>query len=186
MSQLPSRETMAAVTRQLIENHDEWDSLHALITVYRDGPDGSAIRFGSMTMIDPRVDPADYPAVIEGRVADDAANMGGPYALMLQAEAFMALSPKADAPAEEKAQFDRDRENRTIHARPDADEVVSVWTMDVHGRVWSATKRRSDSRVETHFFGPDAADRIGGKFVTALRRALAAHGSGLNPRDQMN
>lgn len=54
---------LAELTRKEIERHTEWDSLHHLLVILRDGPD--SIRVDTMAAIDPAFDPAFYPVIIE-------------------------------------------------------------------------------------------------------------------------
>src|SRR5580658_11043329 len=92
---------LAALAREAIENHDEWDSLHTLMVIYKEG-DG--IRVDTMAAIDPAFNPDLYPVLIEA-VTRTCAAVGPPYALLLQIEAFGALMPDDDAPAWERAQM---------------------------------------------------------------------------------
>jgi hypothetical protein len=176
---IPSREIMAAKTRELIERHDEWDSLHAFATLHWD--DGQ-LRFGTVAMIDPGISPDQYPELMRkiaagqfGKHPDDP-----PYAYLLQIEAFGCVDPGPDASEEERRQFDVDRLGRTFHQRADAREIATAYCADIHGRVWSATKARGEEdRIEEHFYGPGKS--LGGQFIRALlavamTTGMAAHG----------
>lgn len=184
---IPSREIMAAKTRELVERHDEWDSLHTFATLHWD--DGR-LRFGTFAMIDPHIAPDQYPDLMRkiaaeqfGKHPDDP-----PYAYLLQIEAFGVVAPGEDASDEERRQFDADRLGRNFHNRADAREIATAYCADIHGRVWSATKARDDEgRIEEHFYGPGKS--LGGQFIRALlavaeTTGLAAHGLRPNARGE--
>lgn len=167
-------EAIAALVRKEAETHEDWDSLHSLQVIYRDGEDG--IKVTTYAAIDPSFDPGFYPYIIEGITRETAAKDGPPYALLLTIEAFGARAPKDDAPAEEKAQFERDRVNRTIHQRPDAVEAVWAWAADVYGNMWAATKGRGSDVVEEYAYEPGSPE-AGGRMAKAMLDALLIYGS---------
>lgn len=142
MAPLP-RAALARLAREVIEAHCEWDSPHALASVYRDGTGGA--RYGTVTIIDPALHPDLYPALIAARASEDAGKQGPPYAFLLQAEMFGTTGPPADAPAADRALFEADRIARTFHLRKDAVEIAQAWVADVHGRLWSAARMASRS-----------------------------------------
>lgn len=166
-------EEIAALTRKTIEDHSEWDALHALFIIHRDG-DGIAVR--TIVGIDPAMQPAMYPVLIEMMVKQRAEEDGAPYALLLEIEAFGATAPKDDAPAWEKAKFEADRERGTIPEREDAVEAAWGWAVDVHGRTWTAVKRRGSDEVEENTYAPGSGI-VGGRFAKAMLDALRLYGS---------
>lgn len=150
----PPKEVFAAAARKAIEDHGEWDSLHCFMTLHWDGEKLSA---GTYAAIDPGIDPPDYPKVMAGIAAERRReHPGNPaYAYLLQIEAFGVVEPGPDAGEAERERYDRDRIGRTFHQRPDAVESAIAWCADVHGRVWSAAKRRSEPGViHEHFYAP--------------------------------
>src|ERR1700677_1640749 len=113
---IPSRDIMAAKTRELIERHGEWDSLHTFATLHWD--DGQ-LRFGTVALIDPHIDPGQYPELMRKLAADQFSKHpdAPPYPYLLQIEAFGCTDPGGDASDEERRQFDADREGRNFHKR---------------------------------------------------------------------
>lgn len=173
MSPLP-RESLAAIAREAIKAHDEWDSPHVLATIYRSG--GDTARYETITMIDPAVDPDQYPQVIDARVRADTREYGPPYALLLQIEAFVVIDPGPDATPADQALLNADRIARTIHLRKDSVEMASAWVADVHGRAWMAMKKRGKDGIEEQFFRPGSGE-VGGQMMTALLNAARTYGS---------
>ncbi len=166
-------EDLVALTRKMIEDHDEWDALHALLVIGPDSDDGTCVR--AYFAIDPAIDPGEYPALIKAAARESAAKGAPPYALLLQIEAFGAALPP-DASPEDKAQFEADRANRAIYQRADAVEAVWAWTVDVHGRMWSASNNRGQDRIEEHAYEP--GDRVAsGRMIAAMLNALRLYGS---------
>lgn len=168
--------SLAALARKEIELHDEWDSLHHLLVVYRDG---DKARIGTFAAIDPAFDPDLYPLVIRGITAESAAKEGPPYALLLQIEAFGAVLPEEGiADPAERAQFEEDRRNRNLHKRADAVEAAWAWAVDVHGQTWSARKTRGkEDTIEERFY-PAGSKEIGGVMQQAMHDVLGVFGSG--------
>ena len=175
----PPREVFADFTRQTIEAHDEWDSPHCFITLHWDGEQVSVGTYASI-MLD--INPADYPAYMISLAREEhEKNPDDPaYAYLLQAEFFGATEPGPDASEAERAQFQRDRLGRTFHQRDDAEEIATAWCADVHGRLWAATKRRSQPGVvhET-FYAPGKApggQMIRGLLAVAYSTGMMAYG----------
>lgn len=170
----PPREVFAAAARKVIEDHDEWDSLHCFITLHWDG---EKLRAGAFVAIDPGIDPAEYPALMVKAAAEQQQKHpeAPAYAYLLQIEAFGVTEPGPDAGEAEREQYDRDRIGRTFHKRPDAEESVIVWCADVHGRVWAAAERRSEPGViHEHFYAPGKTP--GGQMVRGLLAVAYATG----------
>jgi hypothetical protein len=186
---VPPRDAFAAAARLAIERHDEWDAPHAFETLHWDG---EKLRTMTYLCIMNDVDPPKYPALM-ARAAleelekhpDDPA-----YGYLLQVESHGVSKPGPQASEAEREQYERDRLGRTFHKRPDAVEVCQVWAADVHGRLWSATKRRGDESGYIHevFYQPGRAP--GG---TAIRGLLeVAYATGMSawglpgPQGRMN
>lgn len=157
------RELLAAKTREVIEQHDQWDSPHCFQILGRDG----ACR--SYAAIAPDVHPDQYPALMSGLAGkrleehpDDPA-----YAYLLQIEGWGVADPGPDAAQEERRQFEADRRGRTFHARPDRIETVTAWCADIHGRLWSAARVRGDEGIRECFY-PPGSRMAGGQFVRAI------------------
>lgn len=173
MKPLP-RESLAAIARAAIKAHDEWDSPHVLMTIYRSGEDTA--RFETCTVIDAH--PDQYPQIINARVREDTEKHGPPYALLLQIEGFMVAAPGPDATPADRALFNADRVARTFRLRKDSVEVANAWVADVHGRAWQAQKQRGKEGIEERFYRPDGGgDRAGGQMVRALLDAARTYGS---------
>jgi len=168
------RVVLAALAREVIDAHSEWDAPHALASVYRDGKGGAC--YGTVTLIDPALHPGLYPAVISSRAAEDSAKQGPPYAFLLQAEMFGTTEPGADASPADRALYEADRQARTFHLRKDAVEIAQAWVADVHGRLWSATKVRGQDGIQESFYRPGSGIP-GGQMIDALLAAARDYGS---------
>lgn len=173
MKPLP-RESLAAIAREAIQAHDEWDSAHVLATIYRTGED--TVRCHTLTVIDTALDPDQYPQVIEARVREDTRKFGPPYALLLQVEGFAVVPPGPDATPADRALFNADQIARTFRLRKDKIEVANAWVADVHGRAWQALKQRGKEGIEESFYRPGSRD-VGGRMPTALLKAARTYGS---------
>lgn len=179
----PPREVLAAEARRLIEMHDDdWDSLHAFVTLHWDGQQVSP---GTWMAIDPAIHPTRYPLLMLQAAHEQLGKDGAdpPYAYALQIESFGAMQPGPDAPAAERARFEADRKGRTIHLRPDAVESAVAWVADIHGRLWCAAKIRGRDGISETFYAPGRAP--GGQLINgllAVARATATAGFGLPPQ----
>ena len=170
---IPPKEPFAAFTRKVIEDHDEWDSLHHFLTLF--WSDGE-LHVGTWAAIDPGIDPPKYEllmrkiALQEFEKEDEHA-----YAYLLQVEGHGVTAPGPGASLDEVAAFERARRERTFHQRPDAVEGAYAWCADIHGRMWSATKQRDKPGViEEMYFPP--GEGPGGQMVTALLQCALATG----------
>lgn len=175
---IPSREVFAAETRRAIEQHDEWDSPHAFVTLRWDG---ARVTAGTYACIMPDIHPNDYPAyMIKLARQDWERDPENPaYAYLLQIEAFGVAEPGPEASADELAQYHQDRLGRTFHQRADAEELATAWCADIHGRLWAATKRRSKpGEISERFYAPGDPKRpAGGQMINGL--LAVAHGMGM-------
>lgn len=175
----PPRDVFAAITRKVVEDHDEWDSPHSFLTLHWDGEKLSVRTF---VCIMPDVDPVKYPALMMKAAReelekdpDDPA-----YGYLIQGEFFGTTEPGADASEEERDQFRRDRLGRTFHQRPDATEACIAWAADIHGRLWSAAKTRTDpGHIHEVFYQPGRAPHgqmIDGLIAVAYATGVIGHG----------
>lgn len=175
----PPKGTLAAATRQAIESHTEWDSMHCFVTLHWDG---EGLRTGTYAAIDPGIDPPDYPALMAGIAAKELEKHphDPPYAYLLQIEAFGVTAPGPAASEAERDQFDRDRLGRTFHQRTDAVESVIAYCADIHGRLWSATEVRGrPGEITENFYPPGKAlggQMIRGLLAVAYTTGMKAHG----------
>lgn len=180
------REILAAEARRLIDDHDEWDSAHAIVTLH---PDGERLRPGTWVAVMPDVDPRSYPALIakaaveqQARMPDDPA-----YAYAFQGEFFGMTEPPPDASVAERERFRQARVNRTFHQQPEAVEMAIAWVADIHGRSWYCSKAREGGQVEERFYTPGGGH--GGAIVDALilaAQATGAAGWGVVPHSGLN
>ncbi len=168
---VPSREALAAITREAIERHDEWDSLHQFVTWHWDG---ERLTPGTVAFIDPAMHPDTYPDTMMRLAAEERGKRLGAYAFLLQIECFGVAEPGKDATEEERAQFRADRIARNFRKRPDAIETAVAWCVDIHGRAWTAAKRRGREGITEHFYQPGQVP--GGQFMRALLTVAYASG----------
>jgi hypothetical protein len=174
MSLLP-REVFAAEARRIIEEHSEWDAPHAFITFRQDD---AKLVAGTYTCIMPDINPADYPQMMAGiaRKELDEHPDWEPVAYLLQIEAYGVIEPGKDASAEERMRFQADRLGRTFHQRADVYEVACAYLADVHGRLWTAGKRRDHEGEISENFYPPGPRQPGGQMVKGLLAVAQATG----------
>lgn len=179
---IPSRGALAEVTAGVITAHSEWDSLHQFVTL---NWDSEKIAPGVVVAIDPSIHPGRYPDLMSKAALDainDQQSKGRRtlYAFLLQFEAHTLITPSDDASDQEREQYNRDRLARTFHKRPDAVEACVAYCVDIHGRLWTAAKRRPEpDEVHEHFYASPAG-APGGAFVTALRAVAQLAGTALH------
>ena len=174
MSPVP-RDVMTAEVRKAIERHDEWDAMHEFATLHWDG---EHLSYGTVGIIDPGIHPAQYGKLMAGLAAKQisADPDSPPCAYLLQIEGWGVTEPPPSASDEERAQFNRDRYGRTFHQRADAQEFAQAWCADIHGRLWSATKRRGQpDDIQVKFYRPGNAPS--GQLIEALLAIAAGTGS---------
>lgn len=171
----PPKGIFAQAARHAIESHAEWDSLHAFVTFFLEDGDLAA---GTWAAIDPGIDPPDYPRLMMKLARKDLDEYPDriPYAYLLQIEAFGVIEPGKDASAEEKMRFQADRLGRTFHQRPDASEIACAYVADVHGRLWSAVKRRGREEEISENFYPPGPHQPGGQLIRGLLSVAYATG----------
>jgi hypothetical protein len=169
----PSRDQLAAITRQMIEKHQDWDSAHEFVIWTWDGRD---LALGTLAVIDPAMNPQDYPDIMVRLVSSHREKHPEPpaYAFVLQIEAFGVVAPAKDATEAERAQFDRDRRGRKFHQRPDAVESCVAYCADIHGRLFTAGKRRGHDGITEEFYPPGKG--LGGRMVKGLLAVAYACG----------
>lgn len=171
----------AEVARQLAE-HTEWDSLHEFRTLHWDG---ERLTIGTLAAIVPSVPPNAYPGlmtdVAKGEVLkqqEKGEHTLCAFSLLFEAHAVMHDPDKATA--EENARYLRDRLERRFHQREDAVEILGVYLVDVHGRLWTGSKRRDTGKVEHHYYPDPARTPVGGGFIHGLRTVAAVAGTTLH------
>jgi hypothetical protein len=164
---VPPREMFAAEARRITEMHTDWDSPHQFITLHWDG---ERVSYGTVAMITTDVHPTMYPGVMAGiareaLTGEDRANL---YAYALQIEGYAVVEPGSDATEEERRRFLADRVGRRFSERQDAVEIATTSCVDVHGRIWTATKRRDKPEIDEKFWAPDATDAPRGHLAEGL------------------
>jgi hypothetical protein len=169
----PSRAALAAITREIIERHDDWDSVHQFVTWHWDG---ERLAPGTVVIIDPAMDPLDYPRIMAKIVREqrDKGPEHPPYAFLLQIEAFGMTEPGPDATEQERAAFRAARRGRTFHEMPEAIESCLAYCADVHGRLWTAGKRRDKDGITEAFYPPGKG--LSGQMVAGLLAVAYATG----------
>ncbi|GIH91984.1 hypothetical protein ACFFMN_33750 [Planobispora siamensis] len=168
---------LADYAARLLDTRTDWDIPHEFHTLHWDG---ERLRTGTLTMIDPSVPPSAYPhlmASTSGKEAAEQCKAGERtlygYALIVEAHS---VKEPADPSPEEAARFTRDRIERRFHERPDAVEIAGVHLVDIHDRMWVATRERASGKVEHHFY-PDKDGAPGGPLIAGLRMAAYATAS---------
>lgn len=172
------REAFAAITRQVIEHHAEWDSPHCFMTLHRDGEELACRTFACIM---PDMNPADYPRIMAKIASEqhekDPADPA--YGYLLQIEAHGVQDPGPAATEDERERFRADRIGRTFRQRPDAVESAVAWCADIHGRVWTAAKVRGKDGISESFYPPGKApggQLIRGLLAVAYATGMASHG----------
>ncbi|MEV8636552.1 hypothetical protein AB0395_33385 [Streptosporangium sp. NPDC051023] len=169
------RSVFAAEVAQQLDAHTAWDSLHEFRTLHWDG---EQLTTGTLAAIAPSVPPDAYPGlmtdVAKGEILKQQEKSEHTlHAFSLMFEAHAVMHDSAQATAEENARFQRDRLERRFHQREDAVEVLGVYLVDIHGRLWTGTKRRDTGKVEQHYYPDPARTPIGGSFIHGLRAVAA-------------
>lgn len=184
----PPRDVFAAAARKAIEDHDKWDAPHSFETLHWDG---EKLRTMTYLCIMTDVNPPDYPKVMARAASEELErNPEDPaYGYLLRLESFGVREPGPEASEAEREQYRRDRLARTFHERPDAIEACTAWAVDVHGRMWAATKTRDNpGRIHEVFYQPGRAP--GGSAIRGLLRVAYATGVSFwglpGPQGRMN
>lgn len=154
---------LARLTREVIEAHSEWDSPHQFVTF---AVEGDAVRPRLLAVIDPAIDPRDYPETMFSLGSKDMARNGPACGFLLQIESYAVKQLPDSASAAEREQLERDRRGRTFHQRPDAREMCGAWTVAPDGRGWAASKYRDEPGIHEESWRP--GDAPGGQMVRAL------------------
>lgn len=162
----------AEVAQQLAE-HVEWDSLHEFRTLHWGG---EQLTIGTLAAIVPSVPPTAYPALVTDIARDEILKQQEKgestlCAFSLRFEAHAVMHDPDTAAPEENAQYLRDRVERRFHERTDAVEILGVYLVDIHGRLWAGSKRRDTGKIEQHYYPDPARCPIGGAFIHGLRAA---------------
>ncbi|MEV4093826.1 hypothetical protein [Streptosporangium saharense] len=153
--------------------HTVWDSLHEFRTLHWDG---EQLTTGTLAAIVPSVPPNAYPAlmtdVARGEILKQQEKRENTlHAFSLRFEAHAVMHDPDTATPEESAQYLRDRLERRFQQREDAVEILGVYLVDIHGRLWAGSKRRDTGKVEQHYYPDPARCPIGGGFIHGLRAA---------------
>lgn len=166
---LPPRDVFAAATRQAVEElHTDWDSPHSFQTLHWNG---EKLHTGTYACVMPDINPDDYPALMIGiaREQQEKHPEDPAYAYLLQCESFGVTMPvREKMSVTEQMQFDADRLGRTFRKRPDAVESCTAWCADIHGRLWCASKVRSEPGHISESFYPSGQVKLGGQFIRGL------------------
>ncbi|EFC79176.1 hypothetical protein [Parafrankia sp. EUN1f] len=171
---IPSRDVFADMTRQILGTHTEWDTpLHHFISLTWDG---TALKPSTAVAITTDIHPRGHPRLMEIATRKELArDLPVPYAYALLHEVWaVALHP--DASAAERAELDRAAQRRELDQHPDRYELAVVYCVDIHGRLWTASKQRGAEHdgVDEHFYGdPDHPHAPGGTLIRALRDCAA-------------
>jgi len=144
-------EVMAAYTRGVIEQHDQWDSLHQFMIL---GWDGQQVSCRVLAGIDPAVDPDQYPMMLAGLAGQHLEEHPGepPYAYLLQIEGWAAEGP-GPRPS----------------LRPDRIEIAVAVCADIDGRLWACEKRRDRPGEIAEYFSASGEIQVGGRFADTVR-----------------
>ncbi|MCK9921624.1 hypothetical protein MXD61_06925 [Frankia sp. AgPm24] len=165
---IPSRRLFARAVRDLLDQHTEWDApLYPFVSfVYDQGQ----IRPSTVNMISAVFDPNSFPVIMDGLVRDElATDLPTPYAYALLTELWIVYST-AVSPGE-RARLRHQAATHQLGQHPGRVEVAWVTCADIHGRVWSASRRRDNGEITERFVGdPDAADL---PYDTELRAVAA-------------
>ncbi|MEX5637430.1 hypothetical protein [Parafrankia sp. FMc2] len=165
---IPSRAVFAGATRRILGMHDEWDTpFHHFISLTWDG---TALEPSTVVAITTDIHPSGHPLLMERAARKELArDLPVPYAYAFLHEVWaVTLDPNA-SPAE-RDELDRVALRRELDQHPDRHELAVACCVDIHGRLWTATKQRGTEHdgIDEHFYGdPDTAP--GGSFITALR-----------------
>lgn len=181
MDEIVPREELARFTRFVVEEmHSQWDGMHQFLILIRSG---DRITPRMVGVIDPAMHPDMYPAVLTKLAKEDIAGMKdgdpAPVAYLLQFEAFgVKMPPEEEMTARQRADFDRDRRNRTFGQRDDAVEACMAMACDVTGRIYQATKYRNDGSIREEQIEPLGSGVLsaGGQMTRALRGIAYATG----------
>jgi hypothetical protein len=129
-------------------DHDEWNAPHTFRAL---SWNGAYLGTPVLAVIDPAIDPPDYPRALNEVVARSLSRNAADHssapivAYTLQIEAHgVELTP------EQRAAVDR----HALRTLPEAIEQCFVMTADLAGRAWTASKRRDTGEVAID--GPDS------------------------------
>lgn len=173
----PPLDAFAAFVRRVAEAHDEWDLPAQFVTLHT--TDAGEIGPGTVTIIDPGINPGQYPlvfmrasyAAISGK---DAGTLCG---YLLAFEGWGVPELPAGAGLAAQAQQYADRANRMIHTRPDRQEFATTLGVDLRDNMWGAFKTRIGDLEEPLVFTDPARNRrtsAAGGLTAALRSVAKA------------
>ena len=161
---------LAVWARMLLEAHAAagWNTPHHFVSLLRNAGTGR-LRAGTLTVIDPGVNPEDYPGLMFRAAAAEFEEGTVPYAYALQIESFDTPVLSASASAEERTRWEAARQNRTISQQDGAVESAWAWVTDVHGRSHGARQVRKTGEIEDFSVSISSDMRIGGRMAHALQ-----------------
>jgi hypothetical protein len=172
----PSSATFAAYARRhLQELHTEWDSAAEFATLHTNG---GQITVGTLAMLDPAINPSQYPAIMTQTAYRALAEEPDPEQLktscgyLLFFEAFSVRGPGPETTEDERRRYDRERREHRIHERADAVEQAMTLVANLNGDLWVATKRRDSPHEIEEQHVPADGDIAPGYSGHHLVRAL--------------
>jgi hypothetical protein len=145
---------LAAIARQTVEQHEEWDRPHSFEILCRDD-EGIVPRLYVCIMTD--IPPAQYPTVMHKAATEWLTDHPGepPYAFLLASEGYAAEEPGPDAPPGERERYWAAARTPCGFADlPYVREEFAAWVVDVHGRGWRAGHYRDDPGVISEKYHP--------------------------------
>lgn len=169
----PAEAEMVRVTDEQLGRHKGWDSLHGFVLFSSDGRNLSPAMVAAIAT---NVHPTQYPAIlyqttvkyVTTRLRKDPA--ADPIvAALLHAESYGVESgPDGQLSPEDQAAFAR----REAHTLPHRFEELLVYTVDVSGRIWTASKRRASDGGPDIVHGAAVRQGYTGTFPAAIRTAI--------------
>ncbi|KLL11560.1 hypothetical protein [Protofrankia coriariae] len=171
---IPTREVVSQATRQILADyHTDWDGPHWVFSMAWNAGTGQLAPL-TAALITNDVPPTTYPAHLARIASEEAAGGKQAYLYMVMIEMWgVTVDPTADQA--QVAQLKREHRARRLHLHPERMEIVSVFTADIHQRLWVTTKYRNrPDDIQQQFYGdPDREQIPRGNMITAIRNAAA-------------
>lgn len=172
---LPPFEEMERVTRSVLDMHgdddESWDGLHAFV-LYEHTGDVETLQPAVMMGIVPTIHPRDYPAVLNAQTQQFLATRLD----TMTSKPIVACALMMEAWALERQPTEEERKlinDGKLHTIADAVERCMVGTVDVAGRVWIASKNRSNPQDVT-FYDVNERGEIYGRMPDMMIRIMGA------------
>lgn len=178
MAEVVPKAALAAEVRSTAADHDHWDR-PACFRILHWHEDELWTSFCAFITLE--ISTEEYPALVRDLVTKNLLkgdrSKPPPCAYLLEHEGWMAQASVTASKAE-RDQIDRDAAARRIHTRPDRVETAIVIAADVHGRLFSAFKRRDTGEVTENMTMPGqyGRDGVGGRLPEVLLAAANAIG----------